>query len=231
MIVLQPNGNYYGDKGTVNIAFNLLSGLPMSLYETGKIDVVDVYTNNIDRALDKEGPFYDQLHVYPEFSLQYIGFNTSKPPFDDVYVRQAFSYAVDKDRIISVLQKNMVAAAGGIIPPGMPGYNKDVKGLNYDPVKARELLAKSKYGSADKLPHITITIPGAGANIDDYMGAILLDWKQNLGVTVNVRLLDPFVFNYHLLDEGDEIFALGWIADYPDPQDFLNTLFYIGSTI
>jgi oligopeptide transport system substrate-binding protein len=228
LIVLQPNQDYYGKKGTVNVAFMLLAGLSMSLYETGKIDVVDVYKNNIDRALDKEGPLYDQLHVYPEFSLQYIGFNTSKPPFDDIYVRQAFCYAVNKDRIISVLQKNMVAGAAGIIPPGMPGYNKDVKGLTYDPVKARELLAKSKYGSADKLPPITMTIPGAGANIDDFLGAILLDWKQNLGVTVNVRLLDPLLFNYHLLDEGDEIFTLGWIADYPDPQNFLNTLFYTG---
>ncbi len=230
LILLQPNENYYGTKGTVNVAFQLLSGLPMSLYETGKIDVVDVYRNNIDRAMDKEGPFYDQLHVYPEFSLQYIGFNTSKPPFDDPYVRQAFCYAVNKDRIISVLQKNMVQAADGIIPPGMPGYNKDVKGLNYDPEKARELLAKSKYGSADKLPPITMTVPGAGADIDDYLGAILLDWKQNLGVTVNVRLLDPLIFNYHLLDEVDGIYALGWIADYPDPQNFLNTLFYTGGS-
>ncbi|MGD0355079.1 MAG: peptide ABC transporter substrate-binding protein [Dehalococcoidia bacterium] len=229
LILLQPNEYYYGEKGKVNVAFNLLSGMPMSLYETGKIDVVDVYKNNIDRAMDKEGPFYDQLHIYPEFSLQYIGFNTSKPPFDDVYVRQAFCYAVNKDRIVSVLQKNMVAAAGGIIPPGMPGYNKDVKGLNYDPDKARELLAKSKYGSADKLPPITMTMPGTGANVDDFIGAILLDWKQNLGVTVNVRLLDPLVFNYHLFDEGDEIYTLGWIADYPDPEDFLNTLFYTGS--
>ncbi|MHB8084729.1 MAG: peptide ABC transporter substrate-binding protein [Dehalococcoidia bacterium] len=226
LILLQPNEDYYGKKGTVNVAFTLLAGLPMSLYETGKIDVVDVYKNNIDRALDKEGPLYDQLHIYPEFSLQYIGFNASKPPFDDPYVRQAFCYAVNKGRIISVLQKNMVAAAEGIIPPGMPGYNKDIKGLDFDPAKARELLAKSKYGSADKLPPITMTVPGAGANIDDFLGAILLDWKQNLGVTVNVRLLDPLIFNYHLLDEGDEIFTLGWIADYPDPQNFLNTLFY-----
>jgi oligopeptide transport system substrate-binding protein len=201
----------------------------MSLYETDKIDVVEVSKANIDRASDEEGPFNSQLHVFPEFSLHYIGFNCSKPPFDDPLVRQAFCLAVDRDRIIRIIQKDMVARANGIIPPGMPGYNKDFKGLSYNPDLARQLLAKSRYGSAAGLPPITITLTGwGGVDIEDYLGAALQDWRNNLGVNVTVRLLEPTAFHYNLQEEVDEMFVLGWIADYPDPQNFLDTLFATG---
>jgi oligopeptide transport system substrate-binding protein len=229
LIVLEPNQYFYGTKATATVAFHILAGIPVSLYETGKLDVVEISKEYIDRAEDKAGPFASQLHIYPEFSLQYIGFNAAKPPFDDPLVRQAFCYAVDKGRIIRLIQKDMATKAEGIIPVDMPGYNKDIKGLDFDPVKARELLAKSKYGSADKLPPITLTNAGfGGVDVEDYLGAIIQDWKQNLGVTVTVRLLEPGAFHYNLQQEADEMYALGWIADYPDPQNFLDTLFYTG---
>ncbi|MGD0856876.1 MAG: peptide ABC transporter substrate-binding protein [Dehalococcoidia bacterium] len=227
LILLEPNQYYYGQKATAAVAFHILTGMPMSLYETGKIDVVEVAKDNIDRATDPAGPFVKQLHIYPEFSLQYIGFNTSKPPFDDPLVRQAFCRAVDKDRVIKLIQQDMVTGAKGIIPTDMPGYNKDVKGLDYDPAKARELLAESKYSSG--LPPITVTVAGfGGVDVEDYLGAIILDWKKNLGANITVRLLDSGAFNYNLREEMDNMYALGWIADYPDPQNFLDTLFYTG---
>jgi oligopeptide transport system substrate-binding protein len=228
LIVLQPNQYFYGQKATARVAFQLLSGMPMSLYETGKIDVVAISQPNIDRAADETGPFFDQLNVFPEFSLHYIGFNTSKPPFDDPLVRQAFNQSVDKDRIIRIMQKDMVSRADGIIPPGMPGYNKELKGPGYDPVQARELLAKSKYGTG--LPPITITVISlAGVDVEPYLGAILQDWKKNLGADVSIRLLEPGPFHYNLRQEADEMYVLGWVADYPDPQNFLQTLFYTGA--
>lgn len=230
LIVLQPSQYYYGEKASSTVAFHILTGTPMSLYETNKIDVVEISKAYIDRAMDPAGPFANQLHIFPEFSLQYIGFNTSKPPFDDPLVRQSFCYAVNKERIIKLIQKDMVTRADGIIPIDMPGYNKEVKGLNYDPAKAKELLAKSKYGTAANLPPITLTVAGfGGVDVDDYLGAIILDWEQNLGAHITIRLLEPGAFHYNLQNEVDEIYALGWIADYPDPQNFLHTLFYTGT--
>ena len=228
LIVLQPNQYYYGKKAVAQVVFHLLAGNPMSLYETGKIDVVELSKSYIDRAKDETGPFYDQLHIFPEFSLQYIGFNTSKPPFDDPRVRQAFCLAVNKERIVKIIQKDMVSTAKGIIPTGMPGYNQDLKGLGYDPAKARQLLAESRYSQG--LPRVTVTVAGwGGVDVEDYLGAVIQDWKQNLGADVTVRLLEPNAFHYNLLEEADEMYALGWIADYPDPQNFLYTLFYTGT--
>ena len=228
LIILQPNQYYYGEKAKARLAFQLLDGVPMTLYETGKIDVAEISQLYIDRASDQMGPFFDQLHVYPEFSLQYIAFNTSKPPFDDPLVRQAFSQSVDKEHIIRIIQKDMVSRADGIIPPGMPGYNKELKGLSFDPAHARELLAKSRYSSG--LPPVTITILGwGGVDVEPYLGAIIQDWKNNLGADVTIRLLEPDPFHYSLQQEADEMYLLGWVADYPDPQNFLQTLFYTSS--
>jgi len=228
LIILQPNQYFYGKKATADVAFQLLDGVPMSLYETGKIDVTEIGQLHIDRAADEMGPFFDQLHIFPEFSLQYIGFNTSKPPFDDPLVRQAFSQCVDKEHIIRIIQKNMGSRADGIIPPGMPGYNKDLKGLSYDPAHARELLSRSKYSSG--LPPVTITVLGyGGVDVYPYLGAIIQDWEKNLDADVSIRLLEPGPFHYNLQQEADEMYVLGWIADYPDPQNFLQTLFYTGT--
>lgn len=224
LITLEPNQYYYGQKAIAKVAFHILAGMPMSLYETGRIDVVQVYKEYVDRAVDPAGPFADQLQVFPEFSLQYIGFNTSKAPFDDKLVRQAFCHAVDKERIVKLIQQDMVKKADGIIPAGMPGYDQNIQGLGYDPVKARDLLARSKYGKT--LPPITITVAGfGGVDVDPYLGAIVLDWQKNLGADITIRLLESETFHYNLKEEVDEIYALGWIADYPDPQNFLDTLF------
>ncbi len=58
--------------------------------------------------------------------------------------------------------------------------------------------------------------------------AVIHEWRQNLGVEVKVRQLEPQRFLYHLKQEKDEMYFIGWIADYPHPQDFLDILFHTG---
>jgi oligopeptide transport system substrate-binding protein len=201
----------------------------MDLYETGQIDVADVYTGYIDRVTDKTGPFYKELQITPELSFSWIGFNTTKPPFDDVNVRKAFTQAVDKDKIISLTLRDLVQRAEGILPPGIPGYNKDLAGLGYDVDKAKEWIAASKYGDVSRLPPITLTTYGYGGAISSTLEAIISQWRDNLGVEVTVRQLEPDRFMYYLKEEKDEMFDMGWIADYPHPQDFLDVLFHSGA--
>jgi len=227
VLVLEPNELYYDQPAIVKrVDYHLLAGMPMAMYEMGEIDVVALDEYYIDRATDESGPFYKELAVFPELSLFYIGFNTRKPPFDDVNIRQAFCHAINKERIIKLILKGMVTKADGILPPNMPGYNEHLEGLTYDVDKAKSLIANSKYGSAADLPPITITTSGWGGNIPEYLGAIIQDWQENLGVEVSVRQLEPEIFSYFLKEEADELFISGWIADYPDPQNFLDILFH-----
>jgi len=228
-LILERSQIYYGEPAKLEQVVYLLSGVPMTLYETGQIDVVSVYLAYIDRVRDETGPFYPELAVTPELSLYYIGFNTAQPPFDDVNVRRAFCHAVDKERIAKVILRDMINEADGILPPGMPGYNEALEGLDYDVEKAIELIAASRYGDVSNLPPITLTVEGYGNSIPSYLGAIIQEWQQNLGVEVSVRQLEPGNFLYNPKQEKDEMFELGWVADYPDPHNFLDILFYTGS--
>jgi oligopeptide transport system substrate-binding protein len=229
-LVLERNELYYGEVAKVgSVVFHLWGGAPMDMYETGEIDVTGVSVSYIDKVTDKAGPFYDELVTAPELSFYYIGFNTTKPPFDDVNIRRAFSQAIDKDKIVSLIFRDMVQRADGILPLGMPGFNEQLSGLAYDVDKAKESIRESRYGSVSNLPPITITTAGYGGLISQELEAIIYQWRENLGVEVKVRQLEPERYIYHLKEEKDEMFDMGWIADYPHPQDFLDILFHSGT--
>ncbi|MBE0431007.1 MAG: peptide ABC transporter substrate-binding protein [Dehalococcoidia bacterium] len=229
-LVLVRNENYYGQPAKLDqVVFYLLAGAPMMMYEMDQIDVASVYFAYIDRVRDEAGPFYGELAASPELSLYYLGFNTARPPFDDANVRLAFCHAVDKERIATVIFRDMMSVADGILPPGMPGYDETLEGQDYDVEKALELIAASRYGDVSNLPPITLTLSGYGNYIPGYLGAIVQEWQQNLGVEVSVRQLEPEKFVYHLGEEKDDVYMMGWIADYPDPHNFLDVLFSTGS--
>jgi oligopeptide transport system substrate-binding protein len=228
-LILERSQIYYGEPAKLEQVVYILSGMPMALYEKGQIDVTSVSLSYIDEVSDETNPLHQELAVTPELSLYYIGFNTANPPFDDVNVRRAFCLAVNKEHIGKVILKDMVNEAEGILPPGMPGYNETLKGLDYDVEKAKGLIAASKYGDVSNLPPITLTMEGYGNSVPSYLGAIIQEWQQNLGVKISVRQLEQEDFLYNLKQEKDEMFTLGWVADYPDPHNFLDILFYTGS--
>jgi oligopeptide transport system substrate-binding protein len=230
LLVLSRNNNYYGTKAKLSqVNFQLYNGNPIQLYQQGSIDVTDIGSDYIGLATDPSNSVSKELHIFSDLSIYYIGFNTTQPPFDDPKIRQAFSYAIDKERVISLATDNVVATAYGILPPGMPGYNDNLQGLHFDPVKAKQLIAESKYGNVANLPPITLTTSGWGNNISGLLGGLIEQWRENLGVEVSVRQLEPDVISYVINQEKNEMFDSGWSADYPDPQDFLDILFRTGS--
>ena len=228
-IVLQRNELYYDELPRVqHIVYRLWGGVPMMMYEAGEIDITDVYLGDIERVLDPTNPLNKELSITPGFGLYYIGFNSAKPPFDDVKIRQAFCYAIDKDKIVELVFKNMVQKADGIIPPGMPGYNEYIRGLDFDIGKAQKLIAESSYGDISNLPPIALTSSGRGS-ASDMEGALVDMWRRNLGVEVEVKLWQPEAYPYVIMEEKDELFTFGWVADYPDPENFCDVLFHSGT--
>ena len=229
-LTLERNTRYHGQVATLErVKFLFLSGVPMNQYESGDIDVAGVSVPYIDRVEDPDGPFYGQLQVTPELSFSYIGFNAAAPPFDDVHVRRAFTYALDKDKIVSVMFRDLVQKADGILPPGIPGYNPNLNGLDFDLARAQQELAQSRYGSAANLPPITITTAGYGGAVSPMIVAAVVQWRENLGVDVTIRQMEPERYYYNLTAEKDEMFDIGWVADYPHPQNFLDLLFHTGA--
>ena len=225
-LVLERNNDYYGDVALLDfVVFKILSGAEMDMYETGEIDVCNVGLSYIYKATDEGGEFYDELSIVPELSLSYICFNCSQSPFDDPNIRLAFSMAIDKAKIISLVFNDIMEQADGIIPVGMPGYNDELVSPGYDVALALDLIANSSYGDVSNLPEIIVTDGGYGGQISSLLEAIINEWRVNLGVEVTVRQLEPDEFLYSISEEKDQMFLWGWSADYPHPQDFLEILF------
>ncbi|HEU4719427.1 MAG TPA: ABC transporter substrate-binding protein [Bacteroidia bacterium] len=164
----------------------------------------------------------------PAMSLTYYGFQNKLSPFDNVKVRQAFNYAINREYICEkVLMGDAVPAVYGIVPPSLPGYDaKTINGYNYDPDKAKQLLAEAGYPGGKNFPATTLYINNGGGDRNtmtaDYVRKQLNDV---LGINVTVELV-PFAQHLENIETGKALFwRTGWIADYPDPETFLTTLY------
>lgn len=225
-IVLERTALFYrGMAKLKTVTFHLI-GNPMMMYENGELDITSIGTANIEKVLDPYNPLHDELVIAPQLLVWYIGFNTSVPPLDDVKVRQAFCHAVDKDKLIEILLKELVSPAAGILPPGMPGYNEGMEGLGYDVERAQQLIAESSYGDISQLPPIVFTVTGSGGYVSAVVTAIAWMWQENLGVEVEIEGLEWGDFLDEMREQRLQVFETGWLADYPDPQNFLDVLFH-----
>jgi len=230
-IVLERNPNYYREpKPQVErVVFALAPGSAMTAYENGELDAVGVGLTDIERATDPANPLNKELTIAPTLSTFYLGFNVTQPPFDDVRVRQAFSHALDRQKIVDVIFKKMVPVAWAIVPPDMPGYdNAGLEPLEYDPDRAKELIAQSEYGDAAKFPEITVYTTGAGGATSRVIEAIVGMYEENLGIRIGIEQTDwaTFLVEISRPENPYQMYSLGWIADYPDPQNFLDILFH-----
>jgi oligopeptide transport system substrate-binding protein len=211
------------------VEFLISGGNSMLMYENDELHITGIPLGLLDGVLDPANALFSEVvEAPPQFDVDYFGFNTTEPPFDDVKVRQAFNYAIDRETLASTLLQDLVVPAAGILPPGFPGYNPDLQGYTYDPDKARQLIKDSKYGGLDELPRITLTLPGSfGAAVSPAIEAMLSMWEENLDVRINLLQTEWAIFLQDLHQQRFQMFGgLGWIADYPDPENFLDVLFH-----
>ena len=231
-IVLERFDGYTRDQGGVDtILMNLAGGQSMAMYENDEIDLTGVGLFDLERVLDPNEPLNAELVVAPpDFSVSYIGFNAQDPPFDDPDFRRALNHAINKELIASEVLSDLMTPAYGILPPGFPGYNPKLTGLTHDPELARQLIAGSRYPDAETRPRIVLTVPGRGGTIGLDLEVILQMWQQELGVEVEIQQIEWATYLEDLNARKYQAFAgLGWSADYPDPQDFLDILFHTDS--
>ena len=233
MLILKRNDFYWGTKAKLDrVEFNLAGGVPMAMYENDEIDITGVGLADLERVQNQSDPLNaDLISVPPSFTISYIGFNVSEPPFDDQKFRQALNYAVDKQLIATQVYSDLVKPAYGILPPNFPGFSSDIIGLKYDPDKAVRLLSESKYSDPETRPLIVVTIPGTGGSPSLDMEVVADMWDRILGVQIEIQQVEWATYLQDLHRERLQIWGgSGWQADYPDPQDFIDILFYSDST-
>jgi oligopeptide transport system substrate-binding protein len=228
-IILERYEDFYeGPVKLKNVLIKIFAGLPMTLYENDEIDLASVYLADQERVLNPSDPLNKQLLTGSAAEIDYIGFNVTKPPFDDPKVREAFALALDVNKLLEVSLKGRADRAAGYIPQGVPGYNSSLQPMAYDVARAKQLIAESKYQSVDKLPAIKYYVLYGTSPLDD---AIIGMWQQNLGVQVSVETISEIqTFLDRMRNKEFQVFNSGWRADFLDPQNFLEVLFQSQST-
>jgi oligopeptide transport system substrate-binding protein len=162
----------------------------------------------------------------PWLSTDFIGFDVSRPPFDDQRVRRAFTLATDQETLAHVaLRGYAFPATGGLVPPGMPGHSPEI-GLPYDPEAARRLLAEAGYPGGRGFPTVDCLArddPGHDL-LCEHLAA---QWLENLRVEITWEQIEWGRFYDRMPKETPHMWMVGWWVDYLDPDDVLRVQWWL----
>lgn len=246
--VLVKNPNYfrkdsigcvlpYLDTVIVRIMPSIEDGL--SSFENGKIDLIntlpslrvkDVVEKNIKEFVSH--PPKSLLHREPEMISQFYVFNTKQKPFDNVAVRQAINYAIDREKLVdNVLQGQAIGASmHGITPNTFSGYDiKKIKGYSLDIEKAKKLLSDAGYPNGKGFPEVRILVNSGNSRNSSVAVELQKQLKEHLNINVNFESL-PNVQKYELQMHGkSDIYRDAWVADFSSPESFLSL--FVGDAV
>jgi ABC-type transport system substrate-binding protein len=188
-------------------------------FERGEIDISPIPPAEFTYVM-KTPRLKDLTLRIVTLATDYLGMNCLMRPFTDVRVRRAFNYAIDRRKLIAVMNGRGVVAHG-VLPPGLPGYDPAIEGYSYDPAKARRLLEEAGI-RRDFAPQLWMRA--------DQTEMILAQSIQQDLALVGVHVLIKPVAWPPLLEairqpDTAELFLLAWEADFPDPANFLDVLF------
>jgi oligopeptide transport system substrate-binding protein len=175
-------------------------------------------------------PIYREMENSPYVQAPYLGtyyflLNTTRPPLDDVRVRQALSMSVDRDKLNKTVLKGANVSAYSITPPNTLGYYPP-RVFSYDVARARELLAAAGYPDGAGWPGLELTY---NTSEDHRKIAVALQqmWKDALNIEVTLTNQEWKVYLDSVTQMNFQIARRGWIGDYVDPNNFLD-LFLTG---
>lgn len=244
VVILEKNPGYWG-KDEFGNQLPFLDGIKVTFIKEQKAELLALKKGDLDfvyklplemveEVVDKQGNLQGeyrkfQVQVKSTLATLYYGFLNVDSIFSRKDVRIAFNYAIDRQKIVDFTVKGCALPAfNGIVPPSITGYNADaVKGYDYNPEKAREHLAKAGYPEGKGFPNLTLQINSGGGTNEQIAEAVQKMLQETLNIRVNIIKL-PFAQHLENLETGKaQFWRLGWIADYPDPENFL-TLFFSG---
>ncbi len=220
-IKLERNKDYFraGVPYLDNITFEFGQDPTVAVLrlKKGEVDIVgdgippaqfaEIMADPASKDLIAEG---NQLHT------GYVTMNVTQPPFDNVKVRQAVNMAINKERIVRLIN-NRAAPASQALPPAMPGYNPDNKGYAYDPEGAKKLLAEAGVGE------ITTELYVMNVDPNPRIAQAIQQDLAAVGIKAEIRsLAQAEVIAAGGFGKAPMIWSGGmaWIADFPDPANF-----------
>jgi oligopeptide transport system substrate-binding protein len=166
-----------------------------------------------------------QARQYNELTSFWVHLNNAKQPLNDVRIRRALAKAVDRTALIRDIASGVGLPLTSIVPPGMPGAQEGLgQELDFDPAGAQALLAEAGFPGGSGFPTLTYSFATTSAN-QRRAEFLQAQWKQNLNINVQLNSMESKAYQAAFKDKNYELAFGGWGADYPDPQDWFNTLF------
>jgi oligopeptide transport system substrate-binding protein len=223
--VLARNESYHGHfEGNVDqveiILVEAEEGQLYKLYEEHQIDVQLLFTLSPEEQ-DRSRQFFASEYITtPLLAVGYVAFDTSRPPFDDVRVRQAFTHSLDRETLSEITMRGFSSPANGsLVPPGLPGFIAD-SAPPFDPAASREFLEQAGYSEGSDFPEIEC-LCAAGYPAELVADQLESQWKEHLGVRAGWTPMEWASYLDRLQQERPNVWLMGWSADYPDPDAFL----------
>lgn len=229
-LTLTYNEDYWGEKGQIErIIFRVIDDptARRQALESGSIDGYDLVGPADSAALEEAG--YNMVSR-PPFTILYLAFNQAVPELQDIKVREALSYAVDKDALISQVLPEGTQKATQFMPDSVNGWNADVTTYEYDPEKAKELLAEAGYDEANPLTldfNYPVNVSRPYMPDPEQIFTVLASQLNEVGVQTT-PITDAWNPDY--LDKitgtpNHGIHLLGWTGDYNDTDNFVGVFF------
>jgi len=229
-LVLVKNPYWWGAKDvsleTINCVMVVESSTAFAMYENDELDVAGVPLEDMDRV--KADPeLSKELYIAPALCTYYYGFNVTKPPTDNVLVRKALSYAIDRQKLIDTVTKGGQLPANSFACPGIfgsPWDNPDYKGPHFDAALAKQYLAEAGYPDGAGFPEMTLMFNTSEGH-QKIAQFIQAGWKEHLGVDIKLANQEWKVYLQTLTEDSPQVWRLGWCADYPDQNNWLHEVY------
>jgi len=235
-IVMVRNENYWGTaatESTLVFRWNPEAASRLVELQAGEADGIDnVGPTDFDIVRSDTNL---ELLERAGTNVFYLGINNTVAPFDDVRVRQALAYGIDRSRIVNNFYPTGSLVAGQFMPPGIFGYTSEVEPLAYDPEMARTLLAEASAELGFSLPiETTLSFRNVVRGYLPDPSVVSVDLQAQLadiGINVTINEMESTAF-LDAANAGElSLHMLGWGMDYPDATNFLDYHFGVGASI
>ncbi len=187
-----------------------------------EIDLADGI--NPEDGAKVEGDLNLQLYERPSMNVGYLGLTTTRPPFDNVKVRQAMNYAIDKQSIVDAFFEGRADVAKNPIPTSISGYNDEIEGYEYNPEKAKELLAEAGLPDGFEMELWAMPVPRPYMPDGKKVAEVIQKNLEDIGVKAKIVSYEWATYLEKARNGEADAFLLGWTGDNGDADNFLYVL-------
>ena len=229
-ITLERFDGYWGEPAkTQKIVFRVIAEPAARALElqAGTVDGIDNVAPDDIPTLEADPNI--TVYARPKFNIGYLGINRAHKPFDDVRVRQAVGYAINKEAIVKALYPPTAEVATQFIPPGIFGHTEGQAYYEYNPAKAKALLAEAGYPDGFSTTLWVMPVSRGYYPTPSKVGEAIQADLAAVGIKAEVVTYDWGTYLDKVAAGEADLFMLGWMADYADATNFLDVFFGTGA--